>query len=779
MGAKDGKSDEESSDTGSACGRGGRNSAPGRRPRSFSRSGTRLPSEKGTCKSSGRETSDVTPSGAVDEGTSRGTSSSASVGDDAPVNAGSREDGAWPCTDDENDDVMTSADCESPFARQTSTPCEGIPQPFGDNSLGATAGPSLHRGQPHEDAYQWKSAAGSARALKFMSWPGGSQDHMPQQQQQQQLTEELPHLLPMRCSRQGSQQWSQAEHTEAYVYKEKTKMEPESKQASYQQPMQLPSHQSSQQSLQPQQSAGQQQQQLQQPSMMAQRFSQATMLQIQQQLQALQQQPTSQQMITHMSQQPPMSPQFMPQQCMSQPSQQQCMSHQIAQPMQEQQSPQRSQQQQQQPQQLGAQLQQQHSHQQPHYTRQDSQQFQQLWDTQQQHQRRQQMMHQQSVDPQPMHQQAVSSQMHSQMIPQPFGNQPLQQRSHHSESRQHQQPRQSLPQQLLQHQRERLQQQEQQRQQQQQQQPLLTQPMHPDMIQDWSQTQPAARNPQGIRQPDQQQQRQQQLPNMPRDLRDCLFEYSPSQSRMNVLNEETQPCASNMQNFWQQQQQHSLSPQAHRRSQQDALPMRFAHQQDDFSSQTSGDASPMPAGYNPGFDADRPCVENRERVFLQLSQLTEASSRALEVSQARPEHGQVSFSSDGWPKKLLSDGVTTVMIRNLPDTLTQASLMAAMDTTGFRDQYDFAYLPCSFTSQEAKGFAFVNFQSSTIAQEFAFSWHGTRRFGLDSKALNISEAAVQGKDANVARWGTCRKQRIRNPARRPFVKAEPAERGSS
>lgn len=117
------------------------------------------------------------------------------------------------------------------------------------------------------------------------------------------------------------------------------------------------------------------------------------------------------------------------------------------------------------------------------------------------------------------------------------------------------------------------------------------------------------------------------------------------------------------------------------------------------------------------------------------------------------------------------DGLTTVMIRNLPVDINQAALLELLDKSGFLDLYDFAYMPCSFTDYGGKGYAFVNFLDTRITRRFASEWHGTCPFKVDSASLNISPAAVQGLNANLNKWVTGRMARVRNPNLRPFVRS--------
>jgi len=114
--------------------------------------------------------------------------------------------------------------------------------------------------------------------------------------------------------------------------------------------------------------------------------------------------------------------------------------------------------------------------------------------------------------------------------------------------------------------------------------------------------------------------------------------------------------------------------------------------------------------------------------------------------------------------------VTTLMIRNLPREVTQSDLLQELDTSGFAERYDFAYLPSSFEELAGKGYAFVNFVSTHVAGTFSAGWHKSGRCGAPSPFLNLSPATVQGLEANIHKWAGQRMDRIRNPALRPFVR---------
>jgi len=120
------------------------------------------------------------------------------------------------------------------------------------------------------------------------------------------------------------------------------------------------------------------------------------------------------------------------------------------------------------------------------------------------------------------------------------------------------------------------------------------------------------------------------------------------------------------------------------------------------------------------------------------------------------------------------------MVRNLPTTLMQDDLLEKLDEAGFRGLYDFVYMPQSFDEREAKGYAFVNFESPAVAGTFMGAWHKSRQWGERcAQSINISPADVQGLEANKKKWSGPRMSRIKNPRFRPWVKGERCQNTSS
>jgi len=119
--------------------------------------------------------------------------------------------------------------------------------------------------------------------------------------------------------------------------------------------------------------------------------------------------------------------------------------------------------------------------------------------------------------------------------------------------------------------------------------------------------------------------------------------------------------------------------------------------------------------------------------------------------------------------------VTTLMIRNLPYSLTQQELLQAVDDAGCAGECDFLYLPHKFKEHKNLGFAFVNFKDAEVASKFSADWHHTYRFKMGSmhKPLNISAAAVQGRAANEKAANSHKMGRVKNNFFRPVMVESP------
>jgi len=122
--------------------------------------------------------------------------------------------------------------------------------------------------------------------------------------------------------------------------------------------------------------------------------------------------------------------------------------------------------------------------------------------------------------------------------------------------------------------------------------------------------------------------------------------------------------------------------------------------------------------------------------------------------------------------------ITTMMIRNVPQNLTQDELVEALNKGPFYGLFDLVYMPCNFETLKSKGYAFVNFLTPDAAAAFQASWHGTTgtlpaHSGL--RTLAVVEAAVQGFEKYRALLQKSKMTRIKNHRLRPYVAQKEAQ----
>lgn len=146
-----------------------------------------------------------------------------------------------------------------------------------------------------------------------------------------------------------------------------------------------------------------------------------------------------------------------------------------------------------------------------------------------------------------------------------------------------------------------------------------------------------------------------------------------------------------------------------------------------------------------------------------------------------PTPGEMELPSDAFPNNYCAPPdqklPTTMMLRNFPRRSPRKSLLAFLDTNGFKGQYDFVYLPFSFEKKRNLGYAFINFCAPEKAFDFYTSWHKRDMFrtGDDgetskSRLMNISVAQIQGRQANMQRIiKECKVGKITNPKFQPVV----------
>jgi len=102
--------------------------------------------------------------------------------------------------------------------------------------------------------------------------------------------------------------------------------------------------------------------------------------------------------------------------------------------------------------------------------------------------------------------------------------------------------------------------------------------------------------------------------------------------------------------------------------------------------------------------------------------------------------------------RLVPDGFTTLVIRNIPARYNQEMLLAEFIPDR---SFDFLFLPYSFKDARTMGIAFINFRTHAFAVDFQEKWH--RHFLLDhgrTKHLDVATASVQGLEASLQQFNS-------------------------
>mmetsp|Transcript_76136 Transcript_76136/g.181162 ORF Transcript_76136/g.181162 Transcript_76136/m.181162 type:complete len:379 (-) Transcript_76136:310-1446(-) len=118
------------------------------------------------------------------------------------------------------------------------------------------------------------------------------------------------------------------------------------------------------------------------------------------------------------------------------------------------------------------------------------------------------------------------------------------------------------------------------------------------------------------------------------------------------------------------------------------------------------------------------------------------------------------------------EGITTVMLQNLPRIFIKQDLLDALDANGFVNEYDYVHVSYSFASGVCHGYAFINFTTAEAAQAFMDTWSGSTRFcqRKHKKPLLVTVATVQGLSALLAQPSMKKLLKVKNPAFRPFMR---------
>lgn len=113
---------------------------------------------------------------------------------------------------------------------------------------------------------------------------------------------------------------------------------------------------------------------------------------------------------------------------------------------------------------------------------------------------------------------------------------------------------------------------------------------------------------------------------------------------------------------------------------------------------------------------------------------------------------------------------TTVMLRNIPNRYSQASLLEEIDLAGFKGSYDFFYLPMDTQNRTNVGYAFINFLTTEELERFMteFANHAFKHHS-SQKLARVSLAHVQGFIENIRHFSNRAVAHSRNNQYRPIV----------
>ncbi|CAE7457887.1 ML5 [Symbiodinium natans] len=169
--------------------------------------------------------------------------------------------------------------------------------------------------------------------------------------------------------------------------------------------------------------------------------------------------------------------------------------------------------------------------------------------------------------------------------------------------------------------------------------------------------------------------------------------------------------------------------------------------------------SPMEVGRAAGSPSGSPHFFAQEGVEHSIFSDSESHSSMASPTSSRP-----------------TDEITTMMIRGVPECMTQRQLLKELDQSGFLDLYDFCHMPRNFQHVANQGYAFVNFLTAETAKLFQNAWHKKKILGEPgSQPVVIVRAVVQGLQANMKKWCGLRMARIKNPDLKPFVSPQVLE----
>jgi len=103
------------------------------------------------------------------------------------------------------------------------------------------------------------------------------------------------------------------------------------------------------------------------------------------------------------------------------------------------------------------------------------------------------------------------------------------------------------------------------------------------------------------------------------------------------------------------------------------------------------------------------------------------------------------------------DGVTTLMIKNVPNKFNKITLLLEIDQLGFAGKYDFFYMPMDLVNKCNVGYAFINFVNPSDCAAFSLVLREYRFRTFRSRKLGTSVPAhIQGLESNLRHFSKTR-----------------------
>ncbi|EER13792.1 hypothetical protein Pmar_PMAR000952 [Perkinsus marinus ATCC 50983] len=143
------------------------------------------------------------------------------------------------------------------------------------------------------------------------------------------------------------------------------------------------------------------------------------------------------------------------------------------------------------------------------------------------------------------------------------------------------------------------------------------------------------------------------------------------------------------------------------------------------------------------------------RVLQSLVDLMGAAPTSKFHSQAENPRASPDGRKANWASREVGshEGITTVMMRHIPNRYTQAELIAEVTFTGFGGTFDFFYLPMDHSTRANFGYCFINFTTPEVASLFTHLFSGKQlNMSTSKKIVEIVPAKLQGFDANLLHY---------------------------